>query len=222
MKPDHARAARARARSPPRSAAATPPPSRPPGSGRARHLAHARRHLLDARVGEREPIHEGPRVALDARAVEVGAIGLDDGAGLLLERARHQAERVVLHPGRRQRERAGGLLGRAGLRRPPRSPRPSSCRSLSRLEHHQVVPVDDLADSLVAQRALDVRGLGAADLPQLGRVVVDEPARELAARRRRRAPPPRRPGTRPPPRRAPRAAGSCPSQLRPSWRPRQP
>src|SRR5258705_6057078 len=54
---------------------------------------------------------------------------------------------------------------------------------LSRLEHHQVVPVDDLADPLVAQRALDVRGLGAADLPQLGRVVVDEPARELSARR---------------------------------------
>src|SRR6185436_8454895 len=53
----------------------------------------------------------------------------------------------------------------------------------SRLEDHQVVPVDDLADSLVAQRALDVRGLGAANLTQLGRVVVDEPARELPSRR---------------------------------------
>ena len=46
-------------------------------------------------------------------------------------------------------------------------------------EDDEVVPVDHLVQSLVAQRLFDVRRLRPADLPQLIRIVVDESPREL-------------------------------------------
>ena len=43
--------------------------------------------------------------------------------------------------------------------------------------------MDHLTQPLVAERALDVGGLDAADLAQLGGVIVDQPPREVAALR---------------------------------------
>src|SRR5262245_6259784 len=48
------------------------------------------------------------------------------------------------------------------------------------LEYDEVVAVDDFLETLVPQPRFDLARLGAADLPQLGRVEVHQPPRELA------------------------------------------
>ena len=75
--------------------------------GERGHLAQAGRHLLDARVGEGEPVEEGAAgVAQRPDAVQVGAVGLEHGGRLLLEPAGHLGERLVLRLGGREREQA--------------------------------------------------------------------------------------------------------------------
>jgi hypothetical protein len=89
----------------------------PTGSGQGGDLAKPRRHLLDAALGERETVHEGARQPRRSRAGQIGTIGVEHEADLLLEPPRHLLERVVLRSRGSERERAGRLLGRPRLAR---------------------------------------------------------------------------------------------------------
>ena len=88
----------------------------PTGSGQRGDLADARHHALDPRVGERQAVEEGARMALAARPLEVRAVRLEDGGGLLLEAARHGEERVALHARVGERQAPGGLARGPGAR----------------------------------------------------------------------------------------------------------
>ena len=83
--------------------------------GQRGDLAQPRGHGLDAGVGERETIEERAGDAGGARALEVRAVGLEDGGRLLLEPARHLQQRVVLGAAAAQRQRPRGLPRRARL-----------------------------------------------------------------------------------------------------------
>src|SRR5262249_3015491 len=60
-------------------------------------------------------------------------------------------------------------------------PKTSWVALLARRDQHEVIPVDHLVAALVAEEPFDLPRLRALDLPHLGRRVVHEAARELAA-----------------------------------------
>src|SRR3989454_976188 len=96
-----------------------PPPRLRDGAdriGQRGDLAQAVGHLLDAGLAERESVEEGARQAPSPRALQVGAVGLEEGRRLLLQRARHVRQRLVLHARAAERERVGGLARGARFR----------------------------------------------------------------------------------------------------------
>ncbi len=79
--------------------------------GKSRNLVQPARHRLDARVVQREAIHEGLRAACVARRFPVGGVHAEDVLSAGAQSGGGGAERVVLLPRGRKGQRAGGRLG---------------------------------------------------------------------------------------------------------------